>query len=234
MFNGDIFNIEDMKYNSNIILALMILDTLGEERIVFDDSIIKKGVYFKDKFYEGYGLKIVCPDGSRRIYNPVFNKYNFLHIFYNDELVLSKLNYNRGNWEDILNDIYNKMPLLLEKKLQEEEQLVYGSELLNAIKKIGSIDNLNVYDGNIKIKISDIGLTSCNDENINISYEVYKNDKLVFKADNDNIYDYIPGTWEEQLLAYRDILDIENNLKLKEKSDKQELDDLKAMCKVRK
>ena len=112
----------------NKIMARKILEQLGIEKNEYSANISKSGGYYHDRVYEGFGLKIVEPDylrGEKGLY------IDFDNIRMQDSRM-----YISGSWETVLYELYNKIPLILDKQNREKELLARKSSTAFVVEQI--------------------------------------------------------------------------------------------------
>ncbi len=132
-----------------------------------------------------------------------------IYIEYNNKIVMDSKHktIERGPWEDVLLETYNRLPSILREKQEQErlnERALKFMEVLYAINKYMGVE-VSI-SPNIEVTISysyTEGYYSCS-----ISgryYTIKVDDKVVFSASDGGsttytkIHKYIPGEWENDV-----------------------------------
>ena len=187
--------------NKNISMAKKILKEIGITEKKYNVYLTPRGKIYEDTYYEYYGLKII---------NSGFQaNEKILTIYYNGQKVLDKKTYVPGIWEDILEELYIKAPIIKNQQRIKENYIKRKLSILYIINSISTQNKIIKINDNIKI-ISQEEYSNCEKQRYKGTlYQVYENDKLVFKGyysyfcKKDKVYEYIPGNWEEELIKYK-------------------------------
>ena len=190
-------------------MAIKILYGLGEVNRSNDQQPAEY-----DCTYKGYGLEIVAGHLPSKI-DPEKNRF-LSDIEIKDQNLKvfdsKKGKYVPGLWEDVLLNIYHKLPILMEEKEREDQRKKHAKELFDkTLKKISS--------GRIGNEIEIIKNKEYGEDN-EITKEfikVFKGQSLVFHMEKEKLKEYelksyIPGEWEEEIKDY--ISEIEQERKV--------------------
>ena len=191
------------QYDKDKIMAKEIVLRLGKKESVYDPFLSLTGGHYDNYTYTGYGFNI-----------NVSNR-NGIHIEYNGEKVLSyyyyinnnEPNVNKyyveGTWELVLEELYNKIPIILKNIEIEKKKNEHKLELLNLIRIIG-IGEIN---NTLRISGHDVYYGYEDDYYEGTEYKVFMNDELVFHGfygskSKSAVYTYIKGDWEDTIKQY--------------------------------
>ena len=219
------------KEQQNIRLAKDILESLGEEKDTYSASLAFGGGYYHDMCYEGYGLKIVDPDITRR-------EEKGIYILFNEKRVQDSTTYHPGSWEEVLYELHARIPIILERRENQTRYLNRRNGILTMINQIAAFNDYVEVSDTIRIEGSDV-CTGYDDEHYQgRKYTVYENEEIVFSGHKDMIYGdkfykYTPGSWEEEIndCLYRTIE--ERKRKEIERTEALSADSLKQLRKLR-
>ncbi|MEE3343784.1 MAG: hypothetical protein VZS44_06820 [Bacilli bacterium] len=175
---------------------------------------------FQKCVYNGYGLSIASyylpnykfeNEYNGCLTDDIKDYMNSISISYKDRLVFdTEMNiYNKGIWEQILIELYDKLPIL---KLQKDNRFkvnLHGRELVDDVinpllyRGVNKIDDLEIHNYGKKTD----RINNCGSYEDDYHYSVIKNGKEVFHIIyNDkrdySVYKYIPGEWENRLRNY--------------------------------
>lgn len=205
------------KSNKKIVMATEILDKLGKTEKTYSSSLAMGGGYYTDKCYEGYGLKIIDSDYRR--------KPKGIYILFNNEVVYDKDTYIPGMWEDVLEELYYKVPTILEQERRAKKYYNKQINLLYKINQVARYDDVVNMSYNLRIEGYSY-YTGYDKENYHgRNYTVYEDDKVVFRGfagcfNDDKVYKYVPGHWEKRLDDYLDYSE-KNKKEQKQKQTEQ-------------
>ena len=185
--------------------------------------------------YSGFGLDIVAynlpgyvyEDGKGGLRPFIKDHMKNICISYEGERVLDTKDntYNRGNWELIFAELYNKLPFLKERKDNNYKRRKHCVELMDEV--IDPLLYRNIYAVNEleigKYTEHSYRMNSCGSCEDDYHYYVKKNGEEVFHVveegwHNYSVYTYFPGIWEDELKYKLDCYDIERKQKKDNKS----------------
>ena len=183
-------------------MASEIIDKLGYKKGTFNAFLSFSGGYDYDYVYEGFGLELVKPERPSE-YNPP------IYINFNKERVLDKDTYVPGLWEEVLNELYNKINVILQQREDEKQLLRKQESILRTLMDINNVVCTGdiVIDDSLRIDSYD-NISGYYDEHYNgTNFTVYLDNKEVFRAyyasmGDNKFYHYEPGLWETKLDLY--------------------------------
>ena len=206
------------QYEKDKIMARETISRWGEKVKLYSCDVKNAGGYYNEYVYQEDNIELV------------YSELEGLFIIYKDEKVLgyakeivdnkivgSKI-YIPGPWEYRLNEIYTKVLKSSYNKDKERSSYENGLRALHLIDSIGEAyinDSLRIEKDAIRL----------NDNSLNITYNVYKDDELVFSgsylpSNREKIYAYEQGDWENEIKDYiktlfvrREMLKQEENAK---------------------
>ena len=191
------------QYDKDKIMAKEVILRLGKKESVYDPFLSLTGGHYDNYTYTGYG------------FNMSVSNRNGIHIEYNGEKVLSyyyyinnnEPNVNKyyveGTWELVLEELYNKIPIILKNIEIENKKNEHKLELLNLIRIIG-IGEIN---NALRISGHDVYCGYEDDYYEGTEYKVFMNGELVFHGfygskSKSAVYTYIKGDWEDTIKQY--------------------------------
>lgn len=185
-------------------MAIEVVDKLGEEKDTYDAGLALAGGYHHDHVYDGYGLKIVKPDISH-------GENTDVYVNFNGQRVFDRNTYIPGRWEEVFDELYKSIGVILEDRRYEADLLKKKQQILGYLCQIPVKDGrINISD-EIEIESYD-SISGYYDEHYNgTSYSVYVNGEEVYSAfrgnglKDDKFYDYKPGTWEGDIKRFAQV-----------------------------
>lgn len=167
--------------------------------------------------YQGYGLSIGSYHLPGYVDDDITKRYiSDINIYYEKERVLDSYGneIKRGIWEEIFNELYDKLPVLISQKEDEERKAKQSEELFKStIKPLIDRRIYNITDS-IKIvsqKRQSSRINNCGTYLDDYYYNVEVDGRTVFGAiqyDSGEFeyYYYKEGPWEAELkqALYRD------------------------------
>lgn len=182
-------------------------------------------------------MKIIAPGLPG--YTEAKEYINKIYIYYNGQMVFCSENdyYNHGVWEEILEELYKKIPVLLRKQEQWRQTQEHCQELLDSTIQPLLHKGVRNIIGSLKIeKYSENSsrINNCGSYETDHHYKVLKKGETVFHAVEEGfnkyyVNKYIPGDWENEL---KDFLDY---CKYKERKEAEQkgLDYIKQLKKLK-
>ena len=228
----------DKKYKSlvtehpNIQFAKGILDNLGVEKKEYSPNLAFGGGYYTDRCYEGFGLTIVSPDVQRA-------EGTEIYILFDGKRVQDKNIYYPGSWEKVLQELYKKIPIILERQEREEKHRNRKHHILHIlVDQIASFNDEVLINDSIIIKGHDVCTGYDKEHYEGRTYTVYKDGETVFYAHlgpiyGDKYYQYTPGSWEEELALYLTKMQEEAKRREHERTETLSEDSIKQLSKLR-
>lgn len=164
-----------------------------------------------ESVYEGFGLEIIADDLPGK--SNAMDYINEIRIFYREHLVFDSKN-NRhvfGIWEDILKELYEKTPILVEERNEYLKRLDRCTQIIKTmveplmskgVKKINDSISLHSYH-----KQSDYKVNNCGSYELEHHYAIYKDGNCVLHMIGEtysglSLEYYIPGDWELEIFDY--------------------------------
>lgn len=189
------------QYDKDKIMAREILGKWGEKVQLYNSDYSLNGGNYNEYVYNMKGLELVYSEieGIFIIYNDKKVLANSSNI--NGEIISGKKTYIPGEWEDQLKVIYS---LAMKASSNNNEDSLYDKGV-NVLSLLDAIGSCKICD-NITIVRDDIRFNNDNN-NLNITYNVFCDDELVFSgsylsSNREKIYVYEPGDWENEIKMY--------------------------------
>lgn len=159
--------------------------------------------------FGGYGLNIISKDIDER-----YGKLSNLKIYYEDKLVYDKKKsvYIPGVWEEVLNELYKKLPVLVKKKEDREKRQQHCQEIVDKLIipiTYETRQEIQPYLKSLEVieytKMSS-RINNCGSFVDDYYFEVKEKGETVFKAVSERMFGsdcdilvYEPGFWEYEL-----------------------------------
>lgn len=214
-----------------------ILASLGTVERGDDELDYNAPVRF-DCSYEGYGLKIKSYGiPSESVKEISESDLKNIVIIFNNQIVYDSKNkkYLPGIWEEVLDELYEKLPILTRKKEEQEQLTLHCDKLFKKVVK-------PLFDSG-KRKINDrLQLRKYDEEDAYVGYngktyhhyEVIKDNTVVFHvfepdSSKYKYNKYLPGNWEKELRLHLHKAEIEKE----EKEELKARENIKRLRKLR-
>ncbi len=171
--------------------------------------------------YEGYGLYIYAYDLPGYVYEDknTGGLHNFiktdmkkLHISYKGKIVLdtAKNVYIGGIWEDIFNELYNKLYVLKAKKDDSFRKQKHCIDLMKNVIMPLYYERIRKINNSLKVgyyETESSKMNNCGSFGTDYNYTVTKNDEQVFHVvetgvNDFSIHKYVQGSWENELKEF--------------------------------
>ena len=203
-----------------------------------DDELDYNAPVRYDCSYEGYGLRMksygIPSDSIKDISESDIKN---IVIIFNNRIVYDSKNkiYLPGIWEEVLDELYEKIPILVRQKEEKEQQILHCEKLFKKVVK-------PLFDSG-KREINDrLKLKKYDEEDIYAGYngktyhhyEVIKDNIVVFHVLEPDCFKYkyekyLPGNWEKELKLHLYKTEIEK----KEKEEMRARENIKQLKKLR-
>lgn len=212
-------------------MAKEIVDKLGEEKRTYSASLALGGGYYQDHVYEGYGLKIVKPDYRH-------GENTDVYVNFNGQRVLDRKTYIPGSWEDVFNELYQDIGIILNERQRESNLLAHENSLLIYLCQILGEGEIDIGNG-VTINATHYTFGYYDEHDGGTNYQVYYNGNLVFSAYRGTIYKddsyshYEPGNWENILREYVDYSKYRKDIIRQQQNDNYASENIKKLRKLR-
>ncbi len=156
-----------------------------------------KGPSYHGK-YEGYGLSIKA-DADR--------KFNFGEIsieFYGKEVYNDRKRYIiEGTWQDLIKELYYKIPDIQRQRKAIEEKYKKAQELYDTVLADLFSNGPNKINDSLRIhSYTEYDVWATYGKGIDEHKVLLKNDKEVFHVKNGSVFNYVPGSWENEVREF--------------------------------
>lgn len=206
-----------MSWSNVIMMTKKILSELGQcYHIDGSESDNYELSYHCD--YNGYGLEIISYFETNYLHNDnqIKNNLQNISIFFCGKKYLSVRDnyYLHGDWEDVLQELYNKVYILKNEQEIYQQNINYIiSNIIIPFESIESRDIINkiLREKNIFMTVKDLQRGDVETYNVEYykKYKIYKNQQLVLDIDYfgikyDKQYKYQVnncnfGNWEDEI-----------------------------------
>ena len=165
------------------------------------DDIEDRGPTYRGE-YSGYGIEIsaIYPDNS-------YTDFSYLSIESTFRTVYSTGNtFIKGTWQEVLKTLVEKIPIFLEERKENEKIIKHARNLYeNYIKPIHK-NGLKINDSLCFSAYQEYDPYPGYGDSTTYHNTVKKDGKIVLDVINRifsfSIYDYIPGSWEKEVIAF--------------------------------
>jgi hypothetical protein len=152
--------------------------------------------------YDGYGLEIRATTDDKK------NIQNISILFYGREVYTDeRATYVEGAWEDVLKEIYTKIPVIQKNREEARQQNVIARQLYKDV--LSDLFNSRIRNINSTLRLKKYDTYDPNGGYGNTTTyheEVLKNDEVVFHYEtlgtSTFIAEYKPGAWENEIRGF--------------------------------